>query len=60
MVYRDRISTIVKKRNFDDETEETAGDTWTFPVGWNRHLVDPVTGFPTSEPLDPRFLSNSI
>ena len=50
---RDRISTLKKTRNYDDEQE--LGNAWNFPIGWNRSA-----NAEASEPRDARFLGNQI
>ena len=54
---RERISTMQTPRNYADD--EQADDAWVLPIGWNRK-VDRETGQASSEPRDPRFLSNEI
>jgi len=54
---RERINTLKTQKNFDDAND--VGDTWVFPIGWNRNL-DPETGLPSAEPRDPRFLTNAV
>ena len=56
---RDRISTLVKQRDYSASGEDAPGDAWQFEIGWNRK-IDPATGHSPDEPRDARFRSNEI
>ena len=49
---RDRIHTLVKARNYDNQDE--VGDAWVFPIGWDKKNDAPAGQY------EPRFLSNEI